>query len=106
MKTESYIKFHEDISGKNTNFLIGSGTSFPFIKTLSLGENKPSLEDLLTDTNLDTNAKYMLFYFYYHNWIVKMFMHDEKTEDYKQVFENYKNFIRNGLNILRTEGYQ
>ncbi|EHZ6230871.1 hypothetical protein K6M20_002804, partial [Listeria monocytogenes] len=48
MKTESYIKFHEDISGKNTNFLIGSGTSFPFIKTLSLGENKPSLEDLLT----------------------------------------------------------
>ncbi|HCB4286242.1 TPA: SIR2 family protein, partial [Listeria monocytogenes] len=101
-----YVRFHEDISGKNINFLIGSGTSFPFIKTLSLGRNKPSLEELLTNGNIKINAKYLVFYYYYHNWIVKMFMENEETSEYRQVFQNYEKFIKNGLNILRTEGYQ
>ncbi|EDB1280060.1 hypothetical protein F9C47_00005, partial [Listeria monocytogenes] len=106
MYKDNYVKFHEDISGKNINFLIGSGTSFPFIKTLSLGRNKPSLEELLTNENIKINAKYLVFYYYYHNWIVKMFMENEETPEYRQVFENYEKFIKNGLNILRTEGYQ
>ncbi|HAO5765769.1 TPA: hypothetical protein IP924_001455, partial [Listeria monocytogenes] len=103
---DNYVRFHEDISGKNINFLIGSGTSFPFIKTLSLGRNKPSLEELLTNGNIKINAKYLVFYYYYHNWIVKMFMENEETSEYRQVFQNYEKFIKNGLNILRTEGYQ
>ena len=34
------INIQEKLNGKNINFLIGSGASFPIFKTLFLGENK------------------------------------------------------------------
>ena len=37
----------EMLSGKNINFLIGSGASMPLYPTLSLGKNLPSFEDFI-----------------------------------------------------------
>lgn len=65
-------EIHKDISGKNINFLIGSGASYPVFETLSLGENMPSLEDLLSRTYEDDAYKEIISYFYYRDWIRPM----------------------------------
>lgn len=40
----------EHMSGKNINFLIGSGASMPLFSTLSIGKNMPTFEELISSS--------------------------------------------------------
>ena len=97
-------KLHEKLSGKNINFLVGSGASFPIFETLSLGEDKPTLEDLLSSKDISEINKKALYYFYFAKWIkpMKAFDYNDCTE--KKVLENYYKFIEKILDILDTNG--
>lgn len=37
----------EHMSGKNINFLIGSGASMPIFQTLNIGDDMPTFENLI-----------------------------------------------------------
>lgn len=97
-------KLHEKLSGKNINFLIGSGTSFPIFDTLYLGTNKPTLEELLSSTNISDVNKKAIYYFYFKNWIkpMKNFKYEGCTN--YATLENYRKFIEKILDILDTSG--
>ncbi|MEG1313024.1 MAG: hypothetical protein RSD40_01785 [Bacilli bacterium] len=41
------MNLQEKMNGKNIDYLIGSGASYPIVKTLDLGENKPSFEEIV-----------------------------------------------------------
>lgn len=42
------MNLQEKMNGKNIDYLIGSGASYPIVKTLDLGENKPSFEEIVS----------------------------------------------------------
>ena len=76
------------------SILIGSGANHPAYKTLSLGENKPSLEDLLSSENIDADAKKVLYYFYFRYWILPMTkITDSNINNEKEVLKSYKCLI-------------
>ena len=98
------IKLNEMLSGKNVNFLVGSGASAPAYKTLSLGDDKPSLEDLLSSNDIDDNSKKVLYYFYFRDWILPMTnIIKSITDDEKKVIENYNCFLRKLIYFLQNE---
>lgn len=100
-------KFLEHISGKNVNFLIGSGASFPYFPTLYLGDNIPTFEELVTSNELDEKNKKILYAYYFDKWISEMFLLNisgEKEEDYQNVIGNYKRLVNNLLIFLQREG--
>lgn len=97
-------KLNEILSGKNINFLIGSGASVPAYKTLSLGPNNPSLEDLLSSDIMQDNSKKVLYYFYFKDWILPMTkIIDATTETEKKVLQNYKVFFKKLIEFLNNE---
>ena len=83
---------------------MGSGSSYPFFKTLWLGDNKPTLDELLSDENINEQSKKAIYYYYFKNWIkpMKEFNYSDCTE--KQVTDNYKIFINKLLDILNASG--
>lgn len=97
-------KLHEKLSGKNINFLIGSGASLPIFETLSLGVDKPTLEELLSSNDISEINKKAIYYFYFKNWIkpMKEFCYNSCTQT--EVLENYQKFIEKIIYILRTNG--
>lgn len=99
---------HEMMSGKNINFLIGSGASSPLYPTLSLGEDLPSFEDFVSSDKISEFSRKLLYCHYYFKWISSMELsklNDQKTdENYKEVTENYQTFIEKILDILDSEG--
>lgn len=97
------------LSGKNINFLIGSGASFPMYDTLSLGDDKISFEDLLSSDELDDCVEKVMYYYYYVNWIEKMFEFPNEnligSDDAKRgVLDNYYKLVKTILAILDTNG--
>lgn len=102
--SENKDKLNEILSGKNINFLIGSGASVPAYKTLSLGDNMPSLEDLLSSDNIDVDGKKVLYYFYFRDWILPMTKIIKSTTDEEnKVIKNYNCFLRRLIYFLQNE---
>lgn len=98
------INIQEKLNGKNINFLIGSGASFPIFKTLFLGENKPSFEELISSEQISEENKKVLYYFYYRDWILPMI--NNNYEDYdSKVKNNYLKFIRFIILTLSNQGF-
>ena len=58
-------EFDKLIRGKNINFLMGSGASAPLYPTLSLGENCPSFEDVVSHKNLSDTARIFMYLYYF-----------------------------------------
>ena len=97
------MSLRETLHGKNINFLIGSGASFPVFKTLWLGDDKPSFEDIVSCNLISDNNKKALYYYYYKNWIKEMIDIDLNTIN-ENVKNNYSKFISQILETLSTEG--
>lgn len=95
----------EILSGKNINFLIGSGASMPLYPTLSLGEGLPSFEDFVCSEELSPDNIKLLSCYYYAKWISPMQLSklDKADTRYKQVTELYKTFVELVLGILDHE---
>lgn len=98
------MNLQEKLNGKNINFLIGSGASFPIFKTLYLGENKPSFEELVSSNKISDINKKLLYYFYYKEWILPMINNDYENYDLK-VKDNYLNFIKFIIRTLSNQGF-
>lgn len=97
-------KFDKQIRGKSINFLIGSGASDPMYKTLSLGKNLPSFEDIVTNQNITETAKNLMYLYYFKNWIYKMLIPEEEfKEETGDVPENYERFIERLFDYLISE---
>lgn len=97
-------KLHEILSGKNINFLIGSGASSPIFKTLSLGNDKPTLEQLLSNDYIDEKSKKAIYYYYFKNWIKPMKEFDYLNCIEEEVIKNYQIFISKLIDILDASG--
>lgn len=95
----------EMLSGKNIDFLIGSGASMPLYPTLSLGKGLPSFEDFVCSEELSPDNIKLLYCYYYAKWISPMQLSklDEADDIYKQVIESYKTFVELVLGILEHE---
>ncbi len=103
MRKIDKISFRE-LSGKNINFLIGSGMSMPFIPTLYVEEKEKSLEEIFTELN---DKKHTLEYYYwieyYWNNILKVGLLNEINSDYEETFREYKKFITILINFLSKQ---
>lgn len=93
----------EHMSGKNINFLIGSGASMPLFSTLSIGKNMPTFEELISSPYIEDVNRKKLYLYYFDNWISKMDSSSEEDENYKCVFDNYYKFISMLIEILERE---
>lgn len=93
----------EHMSGKNINFLIGSGASMPLFSTLSIGKNMPTFEELISSPFIADENRKKLYLYYFDNWISKMDNSSEKNENYKSVFDSYYKFISMLIEILERE---
>lgn len=93
----------EHMSGKNINFLIGSGASMPLFSTLSIGKNMPTFEELISSPYIEDINRKKLYLYYFDNWISKMDSSSEKNENYKSVFDSYYKFISMLIEILERE---
>ncbi len=95
----------ELLSGKNINFLIGSGASMPLYPTLILGEGLPSFEDFVSTGAISRENIKWLYCYYYAKWIspMQIAMFDRNDDNYKQVTGSYKAFINLVLEILDHE---
>ena len=95
----------ELLSGKNINFLIGSGASMPLYPTLSLGQNMPTFEDLVSWPSLCEDNRRVLYYYYFKKWILPMKEYQNKMgeKEYCNVSSLYKKFINTILEILNHE---
>lgn len=99
--------FDELLRGKNINFLIGAGASVPIFPTLRLNDVF-SLEDILSDENLNEFARYYVLAYYFEHWIKIMSMPNKTREidnDKKknQVKENYYKFVELICEFLYSE---
>ena len=133
MVNDNKENFLQKISGKNVNFLIGSGASSPLFRTLQIDgkTGKISLEDLFSDKTCDDEAKKVLSYYYYSNWIKPMLDEfrnsqkriesltkegdkhteeskknndeEDKNEEKVKCKEKYDKFINGLVQFLRTE---
>lgn len=103
LRSDKMSKIQERLSGKNINFLIGSGASVPFYKTLNLGDDKPTLEELLSSSQISEINKKAIYYYYFTDWIkpMKEFIYENVDKD---VRDNYETFINILLFILYTSG--
>lgn len=94
----------ENISSKNISFLFGSGSSAPYLKTLSLGEKLPSFEEVITHENSSQNVKDLLYVYYYITTISKMWIDQEALDESGEVADNYKKFVEFLILFLNREG--
>ena len=85
-------EFDKLIRGKNINFLIGSGASAALYPTLSLGNDCPSFEDVVSHDNISDKAKIFMYLYYFGKVIVPMAFGEkyEKSEGYRQ----YQKFMK------------
>lgn len=93
----------EHMSGKNIDFLIGSGASMPLFSTLSIGKNMPTFEELISSPFIEDENRKKLYLYYFDNWISKMDSSSEENENYKCVFDSYYKFISMLIEILERE---
>lgn len=98
------MNLQEKMNGKNINFLIGSGASYPIFKTLYLGNNKPSFEEIVSSDKISENNKKVLYYFYYKDWILPMLTNAYENFD-KNVKSNYFDFVNFLIKTLSNQGF-
>lgn len=98
------MNLQEKLTDKNINFLIGSGASVPIFKTLNLGENKPSFEELISSDKISEENKKILYYFYFKEWILPMMDNNYEKYDSK-VKANYLKFIEFIISTLSNQGF-
>ena len=106
----------EKLYGKNINFLIGSGTSFGVIPTLSSNyindkNEKLSIEEILEENKDDENLQNIIYLWYYHKILKIGYLEIPKEntkliEKYKEVFKNYQKLLENLIKLLQRENYQ
>jgi len=100
----------EMLSGKNINFLIGSGASLPLYPTLSLGDDLPSFEDFVCSDKLSPSNKKLLYCYYYFKWVSPMKLSElrlQKTDlKYVKVTELYQTFVDLILGILECDSIE
>lgn len=130
--SKPWLDFDKLIRGKNINFLIGSGASVGAYPTLSLsselknmileGEKENSnhinsFEDLITSDSISQDKKEFLYFYFFHNWIKKMFNtvtvinqeneenqeNKENKEKYKKNLKFYTKFIQKMFIFLQNE---
>ncbi|NLA25519.1 MAG: hypothetical protein GX879_11195 [Bacteroidales bacterium] len=102
---DDMISIHEFLSGKNINFLIGSGASAPLFPTLSLGNNMPSFEQVVCWPQISDLSRKIMYAYYYARCILPMQPSeiDKTTEEYNTVFKNYIDFVETLITILLKE---
>lgn len=99
-------RFDKLIRGKSINFLIGSGASAEIYPTLSLGENCPSFEEIVTSPTLSEKGKSLMYMFYFANWIVPMTLNGKEfSQRYKNTpyYCHYRDFIGALYSFLQNE---
>lgn len=94
----------EIMSGKNINFLIGSGASMPYLSTLSLGDCLPSFENIVSSDHISEINKQLLYIYYFEKWISKMAIDRREFEESGDVGKNYLSFIDFLCYYLHREG--
>lgn len=94
----------EVMSGKNINFLIGSGASMPHLSTLSLGDCLPSFENVVSSDYISDLNKKLLYIYYFEKWISKMAIDKRAFGESGNVGENYLSFIEFLCYYLHREG--
>lgn len=100
MKEQDFLK---KISGKNINYLIGSGINVPAIPTLSIGGLTYSFEDIITNESIETEPTYykLLLVYFYVKTIKKGYV--ESTENNIELKEKYRRFINILIFYLTTQ---
>lgn len=94
------------IRGKKINFLIGAGASVPMYPALSLGEDMPTFEEIVSHENITEETKRFLYVYYFEKWIDMM---GERKEDFlrrakiSDVFTNYRRLIQWMYDFLQCE---
>ena len=94
------------IRGKKINFLIGAGASVPMYPSLSLGEDMPTFEEIVSHKYITEETKRFLYVYYFKKWIDMMgerkedFLRRAKTSD---VFTNYRRLIQWMYDFLQCE---
>lgn len=102
----SYSQFLDEISGKNINFLIGSGASVGLIPTLWINSLNKSFEELMTSPLYNEQQKKVLYLVWFNSWIRKTSILEEETDDnFKRIHKEYNKFILNLVKILSNEGF-
>jgi len=99
-------EFDKLIRGKNINFLIGAGASMPIYKCLSLGENKPTFEEVVSNKKLSKKANIFMYIYYFLGWVEpmgKLLDNFSESMTGKETFENYKRLINCFYNYLQGE---
>lgn len=107
---QNNFNFNQIISGKNVNFLFGSGASRPACCTLSLG-GKYSFEDIISSEKVDENSKKVLYYYFYCRTILPMFdLLKRKSQISQAMYDSivitlkkYIKFIEEVISYLRHE---
>lgn len=101
---DDYSRFLDEISGKNINFLIGSGASVGVIPTLWIKPLNKSFEDLLTSASFNSIQKDVLYYIWFNTWIRKTKIFEENDSNIS-IIKDYTTFISTLVNILNNEGF-
>lgn len=99
-------RFDKLIRGKSINFLIGSGASAGIYPTLSLGEDCPSFEEVVSSPTLSTEGKSLMYIFYFVNWLKPMALNGEgHSYKYKNTpnYCHYCEFIEALYSFLQNE---
>lgn len=96
--------FLDEISGKELNFLIGSGAAYGAIPTLWINSIEKSFEKLLTSDDYEEKEKDVLYYIWFNLWISKTLVL-ERTDEYEELHREYDKFVRNIVQVLNSEGY-
>ena len=107
---EEFVTFLETLEGKNLNFLIGSGASMPFLKSLKFKDSNLTFEDLYENSrkqkcNKAVNA-YLSACFIYNSIMKGTYEAIKTSKDAIPILNNYTRFINNIYNILIRNSIQ
>ncbi|WP_317313863.1 SIR2 family protein [Absicoccus porci] len=99
----------EVLEGKNINFLIGSGASMPFLKTLAIEGSKHSFEDLYTEACNQKRGNAIDFlnaYLADKSLIKGSYNNIINNQESLAVRQEYSSFIHNVYDILQRTSIQ
>lgn len=102
-----------ELSGKNLNFLFGSGASVPYLPTLYINEYRKSLEEIFTELEVQEKDGSIAYYywqkFYWDNILSKGSLSNvdlltgTEKEKYFKVKNEYEIFMKNTIRFLNYQ---